>query len=172
MTLHLKHFEIRDEIVPQDRGKISRLLSNSGYFLPREMAYGMDLFDAHLLKGSQSHYSFLLFEQGTMLLAYGCYGKIRLSDRRYHLHWLAVDRDWHHKGVGRQIESAIVDRIRVLGGVKIFAEVSNRDYHTIARAFYESIGYRLSGSIPDYYGDKDDMLLYAKDLCFPADKPL
>jgi ribosomal protein S18 acetylase RimI-like enzyme len=164
MTHDLKHFQIRDEVAAHDRGKIFNLLNNSGLFLPREMAYGMDLFDAHLMKAGHNNHRFLLSEQGTMLLGYGCYGPIQLSDRRYLLHWLAVDRHWLHQGLGRQVESAIVERVRGLGGVKIFAQISNRDYHAIARTFYESIGYSFSATIPDYYGDKDDMLLYVKNV--------
>ena len=84
--------------------------------------------------------------------------------RNYHLHWLAVDRQWLHHGLGRQIEAAIVSTIRRLGGVKIFAETSNRDYHEAARSFYENCGYQISATVSDYYGDRDDMVLYVKDL--------
>lgn len=83
---------IRDYVEPRDRHNIFSLLNSSGLFLPREMAYGMDLLDEHLRKGENSHYNFTLYEQDNRLLGYGCYGGLRLSDRRYHLHWMAVDK--------------------------------------------------------------------------------
>ena len=155
---------IREYIQPIDRHKIFKLLNECGFFLPREMAYGMDLFDEHLLKGENSSYRFLLHEDNGELLAYGCYGPIRLSNQRYHLHWLAVDRDRQKKGLGRMIETAIANKIRLLGGSKIYAELSNRDHHAPVRVFYEKCGYNLAASIPDYYADGDDKVLYVKDL--------
>lgn len=162
MSLDPKH--LREHIVPHDRHTIFALLNNSGFFLPREMAYGMDLFDEHLLKGDNSSYRFLLHEQDGALLGYGCYGPIRLSDKRYHLHWLAVDRHHQKNGIGRLLEEAIINKIRLLGGNKVYAEISNRDHHEPVRVFYEKCGYVLAASIPDYYADGDDKVLYVKDL--------
>lgn len=160
-------FAIRERILPSDRAKISTLLNGSGIFLPREMAYGMDLFDEHLMKGDLSQYRFIIYERGPQILGYGCYGAIRLSDRRYLLHWLAVDRNNLQHGLGRQIEDAITTRIRLLGGQRLYAQTSNRDYHDPARAFYEKCGYTRSAIVPDYYGDHDDMVLYVKNLAAP-----
>lgn len=156
-------FPVRDQVQPGDRQKVFSLMNASGLFLPREMAYGMDLFDEHLKKGENSHYHFIFHERGDVLLGFGCYGALKFCDRRYHLHWMAVDKDHHHQGTGRLLERAIVERVRNLGGVKIYAQTSNRDYHEVARAFYLSCGYQISASVPDYYGDKDDMIFYVKD---------
>jgi ribosomal protein S18 acetylase RimI-like enzyme len=157
-------FAMREEITPRDRNLIFTLLNNSGFFHPREMAYGMDLFDEHLLKGEASSYQFMLHEKNGMLLGYGCYGPIKLSDRRYHLHWLAVDRNCQKQGIGHLLEAAITDKIRAIGGLKIYAEISNRDEHAPVRVFYEKCGYRLAAAIADFYADGDDKVLYVKDL--------
>ncbi len=159
-------FQVREHIEPHDRHRIFSLLNTGGYFLPREMAYGMDLLDEHLMKGDMSHYNFMLYEHQDALVGYGCYGPIRLSDKRFHLHWLVVDKDYHHQGLGRVLEEAIVAKVRSLGGVKIYAETSNRDYHKAARAFYEGCGYAPAATIPEYYGDKDDMVFYVKDVLY------
>ncbi len=157
-------FPVREQVVPGDRNKIFSLLTGSGFFHPREMAYGMDLLDEHLLRGESSSYKFMLHEIDNMLLAYGCYGPIRLSDRRYLLHWLAVDRNYQHQGLGQKLETAIAAKIRSLGGAKIYAEISNRDVHAPARGFYEICGYKLAAAIPDYYADNDHKVLYVKDI--------
>jgi hypothetical protein len=54
MTLDLRNFAVREELEPRDRRRIFNLLNESGFFLPREMAYGMDLFDAQLPRQSKS----------------------------------------------------------------------------------------------------------------------
>jgi len=159
-------FSLREHVLPSDRSKIFELLSTGGYFYPREMAYGMALFDEHLVKGESSSFQFMLYEQGqgTGLLACGCFGALPLTDRRFHLHWLAVAGTMHKKGIGRRLEAALVARIRLQGGVKIYAEVSNRAYHDRARTFYEHCGYHTASTIRDYYGNGDDKILYVKDV--------
>jgi len=157
-------FKLREHVVPQDRAKIFDLLSNGGFFYPHEMAYGMGLFDEHLFRGDNSSYHFMLYEAEDRMLACGCFGALPLTDRRYHLHWLAVAADHHGQGIGRRLEAAIVARIRVEGGVKIYAEISNRSYHARARKFYEQCGYLSGTVIPDYYGAGDDKMFYVKNL--------
>lgn len=160
----LIEFQLREHVEPSDRTKIFELLSAGGYFYPHEMAYGMGLFDEHLLKGENSSYQFMLYEKEHRILACGCFGVLPLTDRRYHLHWLAVASGHHGQGIGHRLEAAIVGRIRMQGGVKIYAEISNRPYHAPARTFYEHCGYQRGTLIPDYYGSGDDKMLYVKDV--------
>ncbi|MFY9287402.1 MAG: GNAT family N-acetyltransferase [Alphaproteobacteria bacterium] len=157
-------YHLREHVDPKDRNKVFRLLNSSGgYFLPREMAYGMDLFDEHLTRGDASHYRFLLHEQDETLLGYGCYGPIRFSDRRYHLHWMMIHKEMQGRGLGIMLETAISTKVRGLGGTKIYATVSNRTYQS-TKSFYEKCGYKLIANITDLYGDGDDMVYCMKDL--------
>jgi ribosomal protein S18 acetylase RimI-like enzyme len=157
-------FTLREHVTPYDRNKIFNLLNRGGFFYPHEMAYGMGLFDEHLLRGENSSYQFMLYEAEDRILACGCFGLLPLTDRRYHVHWLAVAADHHGQGIGGKLEAAIVARIRTQGGARIYAEISNRPYHARARAFYERCGYRPQIVIPGYYGLGDDKLLYVKDI--------
>lgn len=157
-------YKVREHVGPHDRSSIFGLLNNSGFFLTQEMAYGMDLLDEHLRRGENSSYKFIIYEQDGQLLGYACYGPIRYSDRRFHLHWMTVERHHQHQGLGGIIEAAITQKIRALGGVKIYAEVSNRDQHIPVRLFYEKCGYMLAGTIHDYYADGSDVMFYAKNL--------
>jgi ribosomal protein S18 acetylase RimI-like enzyme len=164
ITIDEVQVKLREDVMPGDRGKLFDLLNIGGFFYPHEMAYGMGLFDEHLFKGENSSYQFMLYEQEHMILACGCYGLLPLTNKRYHLHWIAVADGYHKHGIGSRLEAAIVGRIRMQGGVKVYAEVSNRAYHARARKFYELCGYRIGVTIPDYYGTGDDKLLYVKDV--------
>jgi len=157
-------FSLREHVVPADRAGIFTLLNAGGFFYPHEMAYGMGLFDEHLLKGDNSSYQFMLYEKEKQILACGCFGVLPLTDRRYHLHWIAVAVGNIGQGIGKKLETAIITRIRMQGGVKVYAEISNRGYHERARKFYEHCGYKPETVIPNYYGAGDDKLLYVKDL--------
>jgi ribosomal protein S18 acetylase RimI-like enzyme len=164
MTVFPTSLTLREQPSPADRQPVFQLLNAGGYFLPREMAYGMDLFDEHLRKGEKSHYRFILAEDHGVLRGYACYGPIRLSNNRFHLHWIAVDRNYMHHGLGSALEHEIVKQVKILGGVKIFAETSHRHDHAAAHAFYESCGYEAAASVSDYYSDGDDMVFYVKDV--------
>jgi ribosomal protein S18 acetylase RimI-like enzyme len=157
-------FALREHVVPSDRGKLFDLLNSGNFFYPHEMAYGMGLFDEHLLKGENSSYQFMLYEEARQMVACGCYGALPLTDRRYHLHWLIVAPNHHNKGVGRRLEAAMIARIRLQGGVKVYAETSNRPYHARARKFYELCGYKPGAVIIDYYAAGQDKMLYVKDV--------
>ena len=157
-------FRLREHVTPHDRSKLFTLINDGGFFYPHEMAYGMNLFDEHLLRGDNSSYQFMLYEEGDRILACGCFGLLPLTNQRYHLHWFAVASAYHGQGIGQKLEAAITVRIRLMGGIKIYADTSNRGFHVRARKFYENCGYRQCSVIPDYYGDGDDKILYTKDL--------
>jgi len=157
-------FNLREHVVPHDHSKIFDLLSSGGFFYPYEMAYGMGLFDEHLLKGEKSSYQFMLYEAEDRILACGCFGLLPLTEHHYHLHWLAVAADHHGQGIGQKLEVAIIARIRMQGGVRVYAEISNRSHHARARKFYEQCGYRSGAVIPGYYATGDDKILYVKDV--------
>jgi ribosomal protein S18 acetylase RimI-like enzyme len=155
---------LREQVAPSDRTKLFKLIQDCGAFYPHEMAYGMGLFDEHLLRGENSSHQFMLYEQDGSLIAYGCFGPLPLTDRRYHLYWLVVGSGASSKGIGKALESAIAKRVRTQGGVRLYAETSNRATHEGARQFYEHCGYRLDTVTPDYYGDGHDKVVYVKDL--------
>jgi GNAT superfamily N-acetyltransferase len=124
----------------------------------------MDLLDAYLRNGESSNYQFMLLENDDTLLAYGCYGLLPLTDRRYHLHWLVVNRDFRGNGYGRILEAAIVEKIRGYGGLRVYAEFSERTQHRPVRSFYEKCGYHPAAVTPDYYANGDHKVLYVKKL--------
>ena len=155
---------LREYIEPRDRRTIFNLLTSVGFFQPREIAYGMDLLDEHLLKGERSTYRFMLYEHDGQLLGYGCYGPLRLTDRHYHLHWMAVSTAHQHKGLGHKLEQVITAKATEAGAIRMFAEMSSRESHATSRAFYETCGYRAVANVADYYSTGDNMLLYMKEL--------
>jgi len=159
-----KDFTLRPEISANDRNKIYSLLSSEGFFTPREIAYGMNLFDRRFREGDTSDFRFMMMEQGAALLGYGCYGLLPLCNRRYHIYWLAVGHRHKKQGIGTMLEEAIAADIRHLGGDKIYAEHSNRGDINPEKTFYNRCGYHLVATIPDYYADGDDMLLFEKNL--------
>ena len=71
-----------------------------------------------------------------------------------HIISIAVDPKWRKKGIGK----ALVDRAMNHPHIKkMKAEV--RMGNTGAQAFYERMGFRVVGTVPDYYGDEDALVV-------------
>lgn len=156
-------FTLREDITPNDRARIFKLLNADGFFTTREMAYAMNLLDRNFLAGSEE-FRFMLLERKDALVGYGCYGLLPLCNARYHIYWMAVDPRHRGKGLGKRLEAAITSSIRKLGGAKIYAETSDRPQDRLPQQFYAQCGYRHVAVIPDYYADGDNMLLLEKEL--------
>jgi GNAT superfamily N-acetyltransferase len=154
----------RDQVHHSDRSKIFNLFSHSGQFSPREISYAMALFDSHTQYGNDSVNHFILQEKDHDLHSCACYGPMPLSENRFQLYWLAIDHHHRKAGLSKTIEQVIEDKVRHLGGVKIFIEASSLPRHESLRHFHESCGYRLVAVVPDYYAQGDHKVWLAKDL--------
>lgn len=154
----------RDQVHHSDRSRIFHLLSQSGQFSAREITHAMALFDAHDHHGQDSILHFILQEKDQDMHTCACYGPMPLSEQRFQLHWLAIDQNYRKAGLGKHLETVIEERVRKLGGCKIFAEASNQERHESLRHFYESCGYRLAAVVPDFYAEGDHKVWFTKDL--------
>jgi ribosomal protein S18 acetylase RimI-like enzyme len=67
-------------------------------------------------------------------------------DRSGYLRLIAVDDRWQGRGVGQQLLHELERRHLTEGGILLLAESSN----SAAHAFYQRLGYRQVGEIPDY----------------------
>jgi [ribosomal protein S18]-alanine N-acetyltransferase len=71
-----------------------------------------------------------------------------------HIISIAVDPAWRRKGIGK----SLVDRAMSYPGAgKLRAEV--RVSNTGAQAFYKRMGFRGVGTISNYYGDEDALVM-------------
>jgi len=71
-----------------------------------------------------------------------------------HIISIAVDPEWRRKGIGKLLLDRAMNHPRIR---KVRAEVrmSNKG----AQAFYERLGFRITGVIPNYYGDEDALVV-------------
>lgn len=69
---------------------------------------------------------------------------------------LDVRSDRRRGGVGAALLSALIARLEAAGARRTVLEVDLRNAGAIA--FYESLGFRRGGTIPDYYGPGRDAL--------------
>jgi ribosomal protein S18 acetylase RimI-like enzyme len=88
----------------------------------------------------------LCAEQGPVLCGFAWFVRRGGFDRSGYLRLIAVDSDQQGKGAGRALVGELERRHLGEGGILVLTEAGNHS----ARRFYERLGYRAVGEIPDY----------------------
>ena len=90
-------------------------------------------------------------------------GKAPCTQQAWDLYWFVVGKEYHGKGVAvRMMKAVEAFIISVDKDPVIRVETSSRYDYSRARAFYEKYGFIKAGIIPDFYAEKDDLVIYQK----------
>ena len=81
----------REEVTPEDRQTIGRLVRATRFFSEEEIGIAVELVEERLAKGDASGYFFLFAEEGNRLIGYACFGPIPGTVHSFDLYWIAVD---------------------------------------------------------------------------------
>lgn len=147
-----------------DPARIQQLTTKTGFFSVEEINVAMELASERLTRGFESGYEFILAEMEDKLVGYSCFGRVPTTQDRYDLYWLAVDPDFQGQGLGKMLLSATEDAIGKLHGKLLFVDTSGRAQYEPTHAFYLHNGYELVATVPAYYRDDDDKLIFCKKL--------
>lgn len=157
--LSIKDFKV------EQLGQIKQLLNgleSKGLFYSEDVRLAIDkLRSAH---ESEEGYTIKIAESNGVILGFISYGKAELSEKFYDLDWIAVSQNERGKGIGRKLIEEMESDLKKRGVRTIIVETSSREEYNLTRYFYEKLGYKLISVIKDYYKDKDDKLIYRKDL--------
>ena len=159
----------REEVRPEDRQAVGRLVRTTGFFSEEEADIAVELVEKRLAKGDASGYSFLLAEEGDCLLGYACFGPIPGSVHSFDLYWIAVDLGEQGRGIGRVLMTAAERVMAGRGARLIYADTSSRPQYKTTRAFYLACGYREEAFLTDFYAPGDGKVIFVKTL--PACSP-
>jgi len=155
---------IRSELKTDDTAAVRAILESAGMFRPNEVNVAIELVEDRLRKGKQSEYHFLLADHEKTTVGFICYGPISVTDRRFDLYWIAVQRDHWGQGIGGRLIRMAEQEMKKQGCPLVFAETSSREDYEHTRSFYRKRGYRDAARIPDFYQDNDDKLILMKRL--------
>jgi GNAT superfamily N-acetyltransferase len=78
--------------------------------------------------------------------------------------WLYVDPVWHRCGIATDLFGHAQQILRQAGYRKVYLDVGNAANHGPAIAFHERDGFRREGTLPDYWEDGEDFLIFGKRL--------
>jgi D-alanine-D-alanine ligase len=154
----------RCDVHPDDREAVRRMVGSTGVFSPVEVDVAVELVDDRLECGPQSDYFFVFAEHEGHAVGYTCYGKIPLTAASFDLYWIAVDKSFHGRKIGRTLLEETEKLIRQAGGRQVYIETSNRHHYAPTRGFYLRCGYRQEALLRDFYAPGDDKVIYVKEL--------
>lgn len=99
------------------------------------------------------------------------YQKDQYSHNSYNIKWLIIKKDQQNKGYGTHLVNEVTKRIKKVGGKHIYLETSNERHNEHAKKFYEDLGFKRVGVLPDYYDSPmksssklEDGILYHKEI--------
>jgi len=157
-------FSYREQPRPEDIEMVRQITASSGFFYADEVETAVELVQERLAKGEASGYYFCFVEQGGRTLGYSCYGPIACTQGSYDLYWIAVHRDCRDQGLGSRLLAASEERMRKMGGRRVYIETSSRPLYEPTRSFYLRRGYSEETVLKDFYAPGDGKVIYLKVL--------
>jgi ribosomal protein S18 acetylase RimI-like enzyme len=151
-------------VTPADTEALIELTAGTGYFKPVELvALREVLHDYHKEDQALGHRAFA-WEVDGRILGYVYHAPTPMTDRSWHLYWIAVDRSQRGLGLGGKLLEYVERDVRDRGGRLLLVETSTIPHYEPTRRFYLKHGYTLVASVPDYYADGDGMAVFSKRL--------
>lgn len=158
------HLHFREVVEPRDPAGVRDLVAATGFFTAEEIAVAVELVD-ETLKDSAAGYHFIFAETlENALLGYTCYGPTPLTRGTFDLYWVAVHPGFQRTGIGKTLVAMAEDRMRSMGGERVFVETASRSLYRPTRLFYERCGYVEAARLEDYYCRGDSKIIYSKRL--------
>ena len=159
----------RDALREEDPAAVGDIVRSTGVFRPDEAEVAVELAQTALRDGAAPGYHFLFAHPegdgpGRPPAGYACYGPIPCTVRRFDLYWIAVAKGHQGQGLGQAILAEALRRMARLGARRCYAETSGTAPYAPTRRFYEKGGGKEAARVPGYYGDGDDLVMYAWEM--------
>jgi ribosomal protein S18 acetylase RimI-like enzyme len=143
---------------------VREIVVSSGFFSKAEIEVAVELVQLRLNKGIESGYHFLFAEEDKKVLGYSCFGPIPCTVESYDIYWIAVQEDLRRSGLGVELLKKVEEKIREMGGKRIYVETSSREQYEPTRLFYSRCGYRKEATLKNFYSPGDDKVIYLRAL--------
>ncbi|MCA9149731.1 MAG: GNAT family N-acetyltransferase [Planctomycetales bacterium] len=163
MSSRENEYALRHNLVtPTDCAVVRLILAETGFFRTDEVDVAVELLDERLTKGADSGYEFLFAEERGTVIGYACYGLIACTLGSFDLYWIAVTPHAQGQGVGQLLLSNVESEVERRQGRHIYIETSGREQYASTRAFYAKCGYEIVATIPSFYDEGDDKVIWRK----------
>lgn len=162
--MNMSELTYREDPVEKDVESVRGIVASSGFFYDEEVEVAVELVRERLSKGLASGYYFLFGMLEERVVGYACFGPIACTKFSYDLFWIAVDNSARGSGVGGGILQKVEQRVKRMGGKRIYVETSSRELYRPTHAFYRKCGYSEETVIRDFYAPGDHKVIYLKEV--------
>jgi ribosomal protein S18 acetylase RimI-like enzyme len=152
----------REEPRPSDIQTVRNIVVSSGFFSEAEVEVAVELVQERLNKGLPSGYHFIFAERKGDVIGYSCFGPIPCTVESYDVYWIALKNELRGEGLGQLILKRVENKIREMGGRRIYVETSSRDQYKPTQSFYTRCGYREEAVLKDFYSPGDHKVIFLK----------
>jgi len=149
---------------PEDATPILRMAAAEPLFTAEEAECVEELLRDYFGRPDHNGYFFLTAWLEGKAAGFACYGPTALTRGTYDLYWIAVDRSFSRRGVGRALIARVEASVRERSGRLLVVETSGTAAYADTRAFYEGLGYERAATVPEFYGPGDDLVIYIRRL--------
>ena len=150
--------------IPADIDPLVELTRQTGVFKPHEMQALVEVLVDYFSANHELEHHCVTYETTGQILGFAYYAPAAMTDRTWYLYWIAVSQKTQAKGIGSALLRFVEDDIRQLRGRQLLIETSSLPHYDLTRRFYLKHTYELAASVPDYYADGDDMVIFRKRL--------
>lgn len=154
----------REEPHAPDMEHVREIVVSSGFFSEAEIEIAVELVQERLNKGVESGYYFVFAERDQKLAGYSCFGPIPCTVESYDIYWIAVQQELRRSGLGVTILKNAEEKIRKMGGKRIYVETSSREQYRPTRSFYRRCGYLKVATLENFYSSGDHKAIYVRVL--------
>jgi ribosomal protein S18 acetylase RimI-like enzyme len=151
------------ELEQSDVEPLRRILQATNVFREEEIEVAVELMDATLGK-TEDYIQRAIVDDASVVQGYYCVGPTPMTKSTFDLYWIAVNPEYHGKGIGYQLLSDCERTVCTMNGKLIVVETSSLPKYVATRKFYLRNNYVEAARIRDYYGPDDDLMIYTKHL--------
>jgi ribosomal protein S18 acetylase RimI-like enzyme len=150
--------------VPEDTQVLLEIAKETGVFKPMEIEALKEVLDDYHDEMHKHGHRGVTYKQGDQVVGFAYYAPTAMTDRTWHLYWIAVSKHTQAKGIGGQLLHYVEEDIRRNRGRQLLIETSSLPHYELTRRFYLKHGYEQACVQPDYYADGDHMVVFRKRL--------
>jgi ribosomal protein S18 acetylase RimI-like enzyme len=150
--------------VRDDSAAIVQLTLATAVFKPLEIEALREVLDDYFQANQALGHKCVTYEDQGQIVGYAYFAPTPMTDRTWHLFWIAVSKQTQAKGVGGTLLRHVEDAIRGESGRMLVIETSTLPHYELTRRFYLKHGYELDATVHDFYASGDHMAVFRKRL--------
>jgi ribosomal protein S18 acetylase RimI-like enzyme len=149
---------------PADTSALLALTADTGVFKPADIVTLREVLDHYHAEMQGVGHRAVTLERDGQTVGFAYYAPTAMTDRTWHLWWIAVSRQTQARGLGSELLRHVEEDVHRLGGRLLVIETSSTAQYDPTRRFYLKHGYNQSATLPDFYADGDSMVMFQKRL--------